>query len=155
MAVVNIYSRNTVVENKRTGTWTPLWLPDREFAWINPSSAAYAEKSSLKYGQLVSPSSSDIVDFLGYDPRTQADASELFHFVSVEMNALDLVRVSLDFSKVPSTMVMDTDGNTGGHYRLSISSDKITEGFNDGVSLSYTLPFTISNGDGVLTRKLI
>ena len=139
LAVVNIYNSSGVVRN------TTLWDPFREGQWINESSAGYAAKQTLQYGKPI-PVESDpaetIVDFVAYDPRSSQTAASEFHFVSVEMNALDIMHLDLNFSKVPPNAVL------GGNFLLQISSDKIS------TAASYLLPCTLDQGTGVLLGEV-
>ena len=151
LAVVNIYDHSAVVNDARTATSTPLWDADREDKWVNdPTSSEYLQKTSLRFGQPISSSNTYIVDFLGFDPRADPQADVLWHFVSVRLDSLDIMSLVFDFSNVPSHMVMATSANSGGSYRISISSDKISQGFSDGVSTSYELPYTMAQSGGDL-----
>ena len=141
LAVVNIYDRNAVVVNSRTLEVTAMWDPEREVQWVDVTSAAYAAKTTLMFGKPVSSTNSYIVDFLGYDPRDGPSIPSDFHFVSLQMDALDILTLRLDFSQVPAGMLMATEGNPGGHYKLTLASDKVT-------GSEYILPFTISEGSG-------
>ena len=140
LAVINVYNKDMVVVNPRTGDSTPLWREDFELAWIDPSSSQYQEKKSLRYGQPADGIAS--VDFLGFDPRI--DTGKSVQYVPLQLAALDILVLDCDFSRLQPDDLIHTDSSLrSGQYMLLLSSDKML-----GESLIYPLPRTMALGNG-------
>lgn len=140
LAVVNVYNSTAVVVNSRRDTETPLWAEDREKKWVQDPQS----KPNLQFGQRVSGSNNLVVDFIAFDPRVGSAAASEFRFTSVTLDSLDVAIVRLDFSKLPSALVMTTDANPGGKFDLVISS---------GVVERYALPFPVAQSNGSIQTE--